>query len=186
MSEARFSLVRPNYMPLAMLQQIVLLAISGVWMSDLLRKLFLRNIGGSTSRHRWQLVDKMAPTWNFILQVCKFFGSFVIYRVYYTSAVSKFEMKSKSNCVCDNRNVFKCVLFITEFWSCLKSENFATFLGNYDYTDMCVCVCVCVFEQLCCIIRSTHETEPEIEKIPSITRKEQSEGIQMELQKTGT
>jgi len=168
-------------MPLAMLQQIVLLAISGVRMSDLLRKLFLRHIGGSTSRHRWQLLVKMAPTWNFILQVCSFFGSFVIYRIYYTSAVEKFEMKSKSNCVCDNRNVFICVLFVTEFWSCLKSENFATFLDNYDYTD----VCVCVFEQLCCIIRITHETETEIEKIPSITRKEQSKGIQIELQKTG-
>jgi len=47
-------------------------------------------------------------------------------------------------------------------------------------------MCVCVFEQLCYIIGNTHEAEPEIEKIPSITWNEQSEGIQMELQKTGT
>jgi hypothetical protein len=69
----------------------------------------------------------------------------VIYRIYYTSSVSKFEIKSKSNCVCDNINVLKCVLFVTElFRSCLKSENFVTFLGNNDYTDVCVCVCVCL------------------------------------------
>jgi hypothetical protein len=160
-----------------MLQQKVLLAISGVRVSYLLHKFLLRHIGGRTSTHWWQLVVKMAPTRNFILQVCKFFGGFVIYRIYYTSSVSKFERKSKSNCVRNNINVFKCVLFITElFWSCLKSENFVTFLGNNDYTD----VCVCVFEQLCCIIGSTYEKETEIEKIPSITRKEQSKGIQME------
>jgi hypothetical protein len=127
-----------------MLQQKVLHAISGVRMSYLLRKLLFRHIGGRTSTHGWQLVVKMAPKRNFILQVRKFFVSFVIYRIHYTSSVSKFEIKSKNNRVCDNRNVFKCVLFVIEFWSGLKSENFVTFLDNYDYTDVCVCLNYCV------------------------------------------
>jgi len=126
-----------------MLEQKVLLAISGVRMSYLLRKLLLRHIGGRTSMQWWQLVVKMAPTWNFILQVCKFFGSFVIYTIYYTSSVLKFEIKSKSNCVCDNRNVFKCVLFLTEFWSCLKSGKFCNFSWQlWLHRRVCVCVCL--------------------------------------------
>lgn len=154
-------------------------------MSYLLRKLLLLHIGGRISTHRWQLVVKMAPTWNFIFQVRKFCGCFVIYRRHYISSVSKFEIKSENNCIRDNRNVFKCVLFVIVFWSGLKPQNFVTFLGNYDYIDARAYVCVCVFQQLCCVIGSTHETGTEIEKIPSITQKEQSEVIQMELQKTG-
>jgi len=130
-----------NDISLTMLQQKVLLAISGVRKSYLLRKLLSLHIGGRTSMQKWQLVVKMAPTWNFILQVCKFFGSFVIYKTYYTSSVSKFEIKSKSICVCDNRNVFKCVLFVTEFWSCLKSETFSNFSWQLRlHKRVCVCV----------------------------------------------